>query len=348
MAAIDERGLRVQLKEENYSNVYFFYGEEDYLKEFYINKLKKKIVDPAFEDFNYHEYEGKDISLDDILQDAQTFPMMSAYNFLLVRDYPLDRSAEDIKLIKEFLKDVPETTVMIFVFNTIEIDVKRNSKHKSLAAAFSKAGTSVNFEKRTEADLAKLVISNAKKYGAVVDSSVARYLISVSGSDINTLMNETKKLAMCAQGSEITKQLVDELATKSLQARVYDLSKAIVKGNADLSHSILDTLFSMKEEPIVVLAVIGGCYVDMYRVKCAKIAGEPCEDVGTYYPYKGREFALRNALRDSSKISVDSLRRSLDILTDADFQMKSSSIDKKILLEKTVASLLLEASETIR
>ena len=41
-------------------------------------------------------------------------------------------------------------------------------------------------------------------------------------------------------------------------------------------------------------AVISNCYVDMYRVKCAKIAGQPVEDVGHYYNYKGREFALRN------------------------------------------------------
>lgn len=345
MAKIGEKEIKNQIKNGEFSNAYLIYGEESYLKEFYVNQLKKKIVNPIFEDFNFHSFEGKDTSLDDILKDAEMLPMMSDYSVILVHDYPLDKSASDCDAIKEFLKDVPETTVLVFWYDSITVDVKKNNKWKSIESAFAKAGDAVNLEKRTEGDLVKLIISGCKKRGAVLTPDNARYLISVSGSDIKSLLNETEKLCAYVSGGEITRNIINKLAVKCLQAKVYDLSKAIVKGNYDLAYSILDMLFQMKEEPISVLAVISNCYIDMYRVKTAKMAGNAPEDVSLYFNYKGREFALRNASRDCAELSVNQLRSSLDVLMEADNKLKSTGTDKKLVLEEVLVKLLLISKE---
>lgn len=345
MAKIGEKELKQQIKNKEFSNAYFIYGEESYLKEFYVNKLKEMIVEPAFADFNFHQYNGKDTSLDDILKDAEMLPMMSSYVFIHVSDYPFGDSKNDCETIKEFLTDLPETTILVFSYDNIVVDIKKNTKWKAVESAFAKYGSSVNLEKRTESDLVKLLVSGCKKRGALLTSDNARYLISVSGSDIKTLLNETEKLSSFVNGGEITKDIINQLAVKCLQARVYDLSKAIVKGDYNKAYSVLDTLFAMKEESISVLSVISGCYVDMYRAKCAKIAGEPVEDIANYYSYKGREFALRNAMRDCTALSVDQLRKSLDVLMQADNALKSTGADKRLILEETLVKLLLISKE---
>ena len=345
MAKIGEQELKQQIKSGNFSNAYFIYGEESYLKEYYVYQLKKKIVEPAFEDFNFHSFNGRDSSIDDILKDAEMLPMMSSYNFILVCDYPFDKSNADCNLIKEFLNDMPETTVLVFWYDSIDVDVKKNSKWKTLDSAFAKAGSSVNLEKRTEGELVKLLVSGCKKRGAVLSPDNARYLISVSGTDIKTLLNETEKLSSYVNGGEITKDIINKLAVKCLQARVYDLSKAILKGDYDSAYSVLNTLFELKEEPVSVLAVISNCFVDMYRVKCAKIAGYSFENVAEYYNYKGREFTLRNAMRDCSSLTLNQLRQSLDILMEADNNLKSTAADKKLVLEETLVKLLLVSKE---
>lgn len=345
MAKIGEKELKQQIKNKEFSNAYFIYGEESYLKEFYVNKLKEIIVEPAFADFNFHQYNGKDTSLDDILKDAEMLPMMSSYVFIHVSDYPFGDSKNDCETIKEFLTDLPETTILVFSYDNIVVDVKKNAKWKAVESAFAKYGSSVNLEKRTEGDLVKLLVSGCKKRGALLTPDNARYLISVSGSDIKTLINEIEKLSSYVNGGEITKEIINQLAVKCLQARVFDLSKAIVKGDYNKAYSVLDTLFAMKEESISVLSVISGCYVDMYRAKCAKIAGEPVEDVGNYYNYKGREFALRNAMRDCTALSVDQLRKSLDVLMLADNALKSTGADKRLILEETLVKLLLISKE---
>ncbi|MCH5321238.1 MAG: DNA polymerase III subunit delta [Eubacterium sp.] len=345
MARLNETQLKAQIKNGDISNAYLIYGEERYLKEHYISQLKKKIVDLTFESFNLHQFNSKDTALDDILKDAQMLPMMSEYNLVLVCDYPIEKSKSDIKLLTEFLDDVPESTVLIFHYDAIEPDVK-SAGFKKILTAFDKAGAVVNLEKRSENDVAKLLVSGAKKRGSAIDINNAKYLISVSGNDLKNLLNELDKLSYYAQGKEITKDIIDSMATKCLQARVYDLSKAVVTGNSDNAYAIIDTLFNMKEEPVSILAVIGGVYVDMYRVKCAKTAGFSYDDVSNHFNYRGKEFVLRNASRDCAGLTENQLRKSLDEIMNTDLKLKGTSTDKKLLLEELILKLILIAKES--
>lgn len=339
MAKIGEAQLKADIRSNEYKNAYLIYGEESYLKEFYVNLMKEKIVDKTFESFNLHVFDGKDTELDDILKDAQMLPMMSEYNLVIVRDYPVEKAQSDIKLLEEYLSDCPETTVLVMVYDALTPDLK-SAKFKKILKAFDNAGAVVNLEKRSENDVAKLLVSGAKKRGAALDPLNAKYLISVSGNDMKILLNELDKLSYFVKGGEITKAVIDNMATKCLQARIYDLSKFVVAGNSDMAYGVLDTLFSMKEEPVIILSVISGVYVDMYRVKCAKAAGYTYDDVAKYYNYRGREFALRNASRDCAALSEKQLRQSLEAITQTDIKIKSTAIDKKLLIEELIAKLL--------
>lgn len=341
MAKVGEVELKNQIKNDDFSNVYMIYGEENYLKEFYIGKLKDKLVEPAFADFNYHQYEGKKASLSEILTDADMMPMMAQYSFLLVHDYPLDKSKDDLESLKTYFKDINESAVIVFWFDSIEVDTKKNSKWKSIETAIAKAGTVVNLEKRTEAELAKLVVSSAKKRGCNIDSVNAKYLVNIVGNDIKTIFNELEKICSFVGEGEITKPIIDQLAVKCLQARVYDLSKFILSGNSDGAYEVLRVLFAQKEEPISILAVISSCYIDMYRVKCAKIAGQSENAIAESFNYKGREWLIRNAVRDSKNLSLDNLRDAIDVLSSTDEKLKSTAIDKNLLLEETVMKLLM-------
>lgn len=340
MAKIGEQELKAQLKNGAFSHAYFIYGEENYLKEFYIQKLREKTVDSAFADFNFHQHEGKNSTMDDILMDAQMLPMMSAYSVVLVHDYPLDKSAADIDKLKEFLEDVPESCILIFWCDTLETDTKKNAKWRAVENMFAAAGDAVQLDKRSEAELVKLISHSAKKRGCCLEAAQARYLISVVGSDIHTLFNELEKLCAYVQEGEITRRTIDALAVKCLQARIFDLSRFLLRGDSDGAFRVLQSLFAQKEEPISIMAVIASCYVDMYRVKCAKMAGVNENELTQFFSYKGREFLIRNALRDSAGISLEALRRALDILSETDIKMKSTAIDKNLLLEETLIKLL--------
>ncbi len=340
MPEIGESELRKQLRAGEFKNAYLIYGDESYLKEYYVSLIQKKLVDKSFEAFNLHTFDGKDVLLDDILKDAQMLPMMSEYNLVIVRDYPIDKEKADLELLEEYLADCPESTVFVMWFDSLVLDSK-SAKFKRLSKAFSKAGVVANLHKRTDSEIASLLVNGAKKRGSSLDVVNAKYLISVSGNDLQTLLNELDKLCAFAQGTPITREIIDNMATKCFQARIYDLSKCIVAGNSYKAFDVLNSLFEMKEKPIMILSAISGVYVDMYRVKCAKAAGYSYDDVAKHFNYKRREFALKNASRDCASMSISRLRASLDAIMQTDIKLKSTAADERILLEELTVKLLM-------
>ena len=55
--------LKTDLKEGNpLGNAYLFYGEESYLREYYLGEIRKTLIPAGFEEFNYHALEGKDLT----------------------------------------------------------------------------------------------------------------------------------------------------------------------------------------------------------------------------------------------------------------------------------------------
>lgn len=344
MAEYTEQELKAHIKKGEFSNAYFIYGDEPYLKNFYLSQIISKAVDPAFESFNLHMHEGEKVDLEDVFKDAEMLPMMSEYNLVVIRDYPADKTKASADAIKEYISDLPESTIFILAF--IEYSPDNKSKHLSvLEKAFNSAGIVVKMQRRTENDVVKLLVSGAKKRKALLSPQNAKYLISVCGNDLKTLLNELDKLCSFVSGEEITKAVIDNMATRSFEARIYDISSAVSKNDAKRAYDILNYLLDNKVKAQDILSEICSTFVTSYRVKCAKTAGESYNDVGNYFNYRGRDFLLRNANRDSSLYSENQLRRAVDICISADIQLKSTSISEKIILEEAIAKLLLNSLE---
>ena len=68
MSLITELELKKQIQENKMSNCYLFYGSEDYLKQFYTNKICQKFVAAGSETFSLRKYDGKDNTLDEVLE----------------------------------------------------------------------------------------------------------------------------------------------------------------------------------------------------------------------------------------------------------------------------------------
>ena len=66
------------------------------------------------------------------------------------------------------------------------------------------------------------------------------------------------------------------------------------------------------------------------------------------YNYRGREFALRNASRDSQAVSVEQLRDCMDILSAADMKLKSTAADARLVLDETLVRLMMTVKGAAR
>ena len=188
----------------------------------------------------------------------------------------------------------------------------------------------------------KLLITSAAKKDCTLSRDIAGYMINLVGEDMSTLQNELNKVCAFAGSGEITRRHIDETVIVSVEAKIFNLSRMIAKGEADQAFETLGNLFKLREEPVMILAVLSKAFVDMYRVKAAKEKGVPYSALANAFPanYKGKTFILDNAARDGAGYSITQLKNALLILSDTDRRLKSTNEDGKIVLEELILRLL--------
>lgn len=343
MAVIDEEALKKQIKEGKYSNLYLFYGEESYLKQQYVNRIADKLTDGAFKTFNLHILEGKDTTVDEIADCSEAMPMMSDYSVTIVNDMNLAKLDEaSYSKLCQLISDVPETTILIFRQETVSVEAK-DKKWSELVKLFAKNGSAVCLMKKKGNELAKMLVSGAKKRECILTTDNAYYLINIVGDDLNVLLNELEKLCLFVNKREITKRDIDTIAVKSLEATAFTMTKLLVAGNFDKAYEALDTLFFLKTEPTLIMGALISAYVDMYRAKVAVTNGENSSAPASAFNYRGKEFRLSNGARDSAKLSIVQLRNALEILSEADIRLKTNYEESKVRLtiEEAMVRLML-------
>lgn len=339
MAIIYEDALKKMMQGE-IAPVYIFFGEDGFLIKNYTDKISRKIAE-SDDVFNFAKF-GGGCDLQEVYDSAMQLPMMNDKKCVILSDYDFEHcSKSDFDRLNSLLCEIPDTTVFILSFDTVEVDYKKSSKFKKLIASAEKSGgVAVKLDHRRMPELIKMLTDGAAKRGLKMDSSAAKYLIETAGDDINILRNELEKLCAFAGNGIIDKAMVDSVCVKTVEASVYNLSKFILECKIKESLAVLDELFFMRIEPMIILHTVSSAYVDMYRVFTAKKAGVNIPLIAENFGYKGREFVLERATQNLRKMDGNKLKMSLDALLETDKMLKSFGADSKIILEQLVIKLV--------
>lgn len=326
--------------------LYFLYGEEKYLISTYQKKLLKKVSEQPFADFNVQRFSGDGLLADRVADAAEALPMMAEKKYVVITDLDVEKlPARELSKLYELVENLPESTVLLVFQPTLLMDLKKSAAWKKWITAVKKQGTVVEVRPREGAELEKLLCAYAEKRGCDLSRQDAGFLISQCGKELQTLFHELDKLCAYIGKGTITRAVIDRLAVKNLETTVFLLSKALVSAQYDKAYSLLDLLYQQREEPVAVLAVLSSAYVDLYRVRACVQGGHSPAELANYFPYKGKEFRLKNAERDMKGLSLEKLRESLEALLETDIGLKSSRTGDRILMERLIARLLLIAEK---
>ena len=336
MPIITESQLKEHIKQRSFARLYVVCGGEAYLKQHYAMQLCNKTVEEHARGFNFHRFEGKDIDLDTIAQAVEAMPLGSERTCVLVRDFALDTHASD-KDFTLFLKDLPEHAVLVFWQDTADFKPK---KSKTLLEAISSVGVVAQLDAPGSAQMLQLVAAGVKARGALIDRPTAEYFIQSVGGDLNLLQNELAKLCAYVGDQSITRAHIDQVCIKSVDAKSFDMVKAVAAGDGTLALRLLDELFQQKVAPQMLLGSLVANYVDLFRASAALQSGKRAEDPAKLFDYKGKTFRLQNAGRMAQRIKPAQIQRSLDLLDQADRRLKRSGMNDRLVMEQCIIGLL--------
>ena len=338
---LNEKTLWKNIKSQEYLPVYLLKGSEPYLKLNYANLLAGSVVPAGLEVFNYHKLDGETVTMNELVECVEALPAMCERTCVLVHDLDFEKLSDpDREALVDLLSDAPDTCTLIFWQDTVGFPQK-TKKMKELLALIDEAGAVVDLDARSRQDLVKFVVTECGKSDRVISAYTAEYLIDNVGEDMSNLVTEIEKLCNFAE-REITQADIDSVCIRSLEATAFQMIDALLDNQFDRVFQALGILFDMKTEPMMILGALVSTYSDMYRAKVVAHEGGQQRDLKKLFPqaYKS-DFKLRNAFRRAGRFSMPALRRSLELLAEADTKLKSTSEDHRTVFEKLMIELAL-------
>lgn len=249
------RQLKDALKQGMPANLYIFFGQEDYLRDYYLDQLKRQLLSGGMESFNLHTFQGKDLELQTLTEAVEAMPMMSERSLVLVYDWDLFKNEERRENLQALFQDLPDYVCLVFVYDTMEWKANANTKLGKWLKANSQI---VEFRQQEQSDLNAWIRRRLKQnWGKEIDSATAEYLTFLCGGLMTNLGGEVDKVGAYARGNAVTQKDIDAVCDPVLDARAFQMTDAIGAGNYDQAMSLLGELLRMREEPIYILAAVG-------------------------------------------------------------------------------------------
>src|SRR5262245_29081711 len=86
MSMVEERALRKAMRDRSFERVYYFRGDDDFLKEGTARELMAAVLDPSTREFNYEVIRGDETSAEALDTALSTPPMFADRRLVIVRD----------------------------------------------------------------------------------------------------------------------------------------------------------------------------------------------------------------------------------------------------------------------
>ena len=308
------------------ASIYLFYGEEKYLLDNALKKIKKRFGE-LLQGINY-------ILLDEsLIQDLIYNIESPAFGFdkklIIVKNSGLfkkdgrKKSGSPIQeKIAEYLNtnDLEDVTIVF-----IEESVDKNTVYEAVL----QKGVVTEFAELNEFALSRKLKQIASLYKVQISDSNLKYLIEVCGTNMQFLINEIRKLIEFAgTNGEITKKAIDDLAIKQIDSIIFDLTNNLGTKKTSKALDVLDGLIYNKEPLQKILVVLYNHFKKLYL---CSIAIRLNKDISSSIGLKPNQTFLINKYKEQLKYFNEfELKNILNEFVNLDYNSKIGKIDLEV------------------
>ena len=334
--------LEKELKQGKLNSIYLFYGEELFLLENAVKRIKK-LFGELILGINYIQI--NETNIDNLISDIETPAFGFDKKLIVIKNAGLfkkgtkknpeansERQKKIAKYIEENIDLINDSAILLF----IEEDVSKCELQKVI----EENGVLCNFERLKPLDIKKRLKAICNAYEVNISEQNLDLLIETSGTNMQSLINEIRKLIEYAgKGGTITKESVEKLATKEFDAIIFDLTDNLGKKDIKEAMRILNELIYNKEPVQKILITLYNHFKKIYLTKlCTERNRQDIINVLNLKP--NQTFLVSKYKRQSGYFKTNELRKILGELIELDNKCKSGKIDINRGLESILCAYI--------
>ena len=313
--------LNQDMKTGQLNHIYLLYGEEAYLRKQYKNRLKEAII--GDDSMNYHYYEGKGVTIGEVIDQAETMPFFSEKRLILMENTGLFKGGGEE--LSEYLKSPAQTVYFLFV----ETEVDKRSK---LYETVSAKGCAVEFGIQDENTLKRWVLGMVKRENKKISEPALNFLLEMTGTDMENIQKEMEKLfCYCMDQDAITERDIVQICTKRISSHIFDMINAIADRKQKKALELYYELLALKEPPMRILFLITRQFNLLLQVKELAGKGYQGRAIGEKVGLPG--FVAGKYVTQASRFQKEELRETVEACVEAEEAIKTGRLNDNMSVE---------------
>jgi DNA polymerase-3 subunit delta len=336
MPRLDTEKLLARLAQGKPVPAVLLLGPDVYLRDQCRNRLIEKCVPEPAREWALARFSAGDRGWEEIFQRAQTMPMLSPCQVLVLGDLAaldsLGDAARDaaVKLFEAYLADPAPFTVLV-------LEAPGLDDRRKLSKVLNEKAIVVDLSVGPAAAVG-LAAEIAKGLGAEIERPAAALLVDILNGDLARVRLEIEKMATyLGPGRRITVAEVEALVVSAKKYTVWQLADMLAARRRDAALDFLDGLMREGEAPPAIVGALAWMYRKLIEARELPPHTPGWQAAGQLNMRPdGAEIAMRNA----HKIPRAELLEGIAALADADSELKSGTPNPRAVLEFLLARLM--------
>jgi len=330
MKVITRQQLTRSLQEGKLDRLYLTIGVESYLcGEAGCAIAAEALRDTLLREFNESRFSLLNTDPRQAVAAAEQLPMMSPRRVVFIEDFAKLPEVDENVLVR-YVENPAGSSVVIFVARDLD-------KRKKLTRMLYDKATTVEFLPVSDGEAKAWVKEYLKRLKVSADERALGDLITLVGTDIQTLRSELEKLATAAgETKRITADLIDDLIGRSREFTNFALTDYLISHNRKAALEILYRLLQDRVEPVMLIGLIASNY---HRLALAKDLltrhGKDAVLQTLRMPWRKQNEFLATLQRSSAA----DIARGISRIAAADLAIKTSQATPRLQLEMLVCEL---------
>ncbi|ANB55912.1 DNA polymerase III, delta subunit [Anoxybacillus sp. B7M1] len=316
------------------SPLYLLYGTETFL----LNEAYERIVRTALreeeQDFHLSVYDCEETPIETAIEEAETLPFFGEKKVVVIKnpyfltsDKGKEKIEHNLKKLEQYIASPSPFTIVVFLGSYEKLDERKKITKQLMNEAKVFVASSLN-----EKELRQWMEERAHANEVAITEEAKKTLLQLAGTNLMSLANELDKLSLFVghQGT-IDGETVTMLVSRTLEQNVFVLVEKVVQRKVREALQVFGDLMEHNEEPIKIVALLAAQFRLLYQVKWLNAKGYGQQHIAS--SLKVHPFRVKLAMAQSGLFSEQELLDIIHDLAEADYQMKTGVLDKRLLIE---------------
>ncbi|WP_434311234.1 DNA polymerase III subunit delta [Hominifimenecus sp. rT4P-3] len=313
--------INSDIKSGSFAPAYLLYGEEAFLRRSYKNRLRQAMVGDDTMNFTY--YEGKDFSVTELMDIAETLPFFAERRLIIVENSGFFK--KESGELADYLDRMPDTTHLLFVEEEVD---KRNKLYKRV----TKLGYAAECKRQTAGELKKWAARGLAQSGKKITESTLELFLTKTGDDMENIHRELEKLIGYIGEREVVEAGdVEAITTTQLSNRIFDMIHAIAAGERRKALALYGDLLALKEPPMRILFLIARQFHGLLQVKELREQGVGKDEIAS--KCRLQPFLVGRYMSQASRFTKEQLEDYVRLAVETEDAVKKGNLKDNLAVE---------------